>query len=186
MSSGAEQRRWLVKFAPFRTNWAEIVQRGVFTLRGVRSHVARQNISLMLLGDVVLFYHSQVERVVVGMMEVVHEAYMDPTSADGYWLTCDFKPLRTLAQPVTLQMIKAVPELAHMSLIRQPRLSVMPVTVNEFAILMHLAGEHGAGISARQSAQQHSFVSRRLEEAADPGRIAGSASAAGRVGGPDS
>jgi predicted RNA-binding protein with PUA-like domain len=144
MPSAVEQRRWLVKFAPFRTNWAEIVQRGVFTLRGVRSHAARHNISLMHLGDLVLFYHSQVQCAVVGLMEVAREAYPDPTSADGDWLTADFKPLHTLAQPVTLHMIKAVPELARMPLVRQPRLAVMPLTANELAVLLQLAGEYSA------------------------------------------
>ena len=126
---------WLVKFAPFRTSWAEIVRRGAFSLRGVRSHLARKHLSEMRTGDDVLFYHSQEELAVVGVMVVTREAYPDPTSTDPQWLTCDFAPKKTLAPPVSLETIKADSRLAMMALVRQPRLAVMPVTKAVYRII---------------------------------------------------
>ena len=126
---------WLVKFAPFRTSWSEIVRRGTFTLRGIRSPAARNNLRAMQLHDPVLFYHSQQERTIVGIMEVSRTAYPDPTSADPKWLTCDFVPIRSLQTPVKLSTIKADLRLADIRLIRQPRLSVMPLTDLEFDII---------------------------------------------------
>ena len=137
-NTGANQY-WLIKFAPFRTKWVEIVRRGIFTLRGVRSREARQNLAKMRRLDQVLFYHSQQELAVVGLMEVTREAYSDPTSADSFWLTCDFRPLRTFEEPVHLQTIKSVPELASVPLIRRPRLAVMPLTETEFHTILALA-----------------------------------------------
>jgi len=128
-------RCWLVKFAPFRTSWTEIVQRGTFTLRGVRSPAARKHLADMRVGDTVLFYHSQQELAVVGVMEVSRDAYPDPTSHDPRWLTCDFIPVRTLARPVTLKEIKAEARLSTLALVRQPRLAVMPLSAREFQIL---------------------------------------------------
>jgi predicted RNA-binding protein with PUA-like domain len=129
---------WLVKFAPFRTSWDEVVQRGIFTLRGVRSAAARAHLSAMHLRDEVLYYHSQQELAVVGVMRVCREAYPDPTSSDTQWLTCDFVPLKALVQPVTLSAIKAHPGLATLALIRQPRLAVMPVSDTHFKIITGL------------------------------------------------
>jgi predicted RNA-binding protein with PUA-like domain len=127
---------WLVKFAPFRTSWQEIVRRGTFTLRGVRSHAARKQLAGMRLGDAVLFYHSQQELAVVGVMEVTREAYPDPTSADLRWLTCDFAPVKTLPHPVPLEAIKADSRLSALPLVRQPRLAVMPLTAEQFQIIV--------------------------------------------------
>jgi len=131
----AEKHYWLVKFAPFRTSWSEIVRRGTFTLRGVRSAEARNNLKAMRLRDPVLFYHSQHERAVVGLMQVSRRAYPDPTSADPQWLTCDFAPIRSLARPVSLAEIKAEPRLADIAIVRQPRLAVVPLTRQQFEII---------------------------------------------------
>jgi predicted RNA-binding protein with PUA-like domain len=128
-------RYWLVKFAPFRTPWSEIVQRGKFTLRGVRSPAARKHLSAMRRGDRVLYYHSQQELAVVGIMEVTREAYPDPTCANQQWLTCDFVPIKTLACPVSLEAVKADSRLMSLALIRQPRLAVMPITEEQFQII---------------------------------------------------
>lgn len=127
-----ERHLWLVKFAPFRTSWPEIVRRGIFTLRSVRNPQARNYIAAMRVNDPVLFYHSQQELKLVGLMEVIREAYPDPTSLHGQWLTCDFRPLQTLSHPITLAEIKENPALKTLPLVRQPRLSVMPVTPTEF------------------------------------------------------
>jgi len=125
-------QHWLVKFAPFRTPWSDIVRRGTFTLRGVRSLQARNNLAAMRIGDPVLFYHSQQDLAIFGLMEVTCEAYADPTSSDPKWLTCDFRPVKTLPHPIALSEVKANPSLSEMPLVRQPRLSVMPVTPKEF------------------------------------------------------
>lgn len=114
----------------------QIVQRGTFTLRGVRSPAARKHLSEMRVGDPVLFYHSQKELAVVGVMEVTREAYPDPTSADPHWLTCDFAPVQTLSRPVSLDEIKSDARLAKLALVRQPRLAVMPVTTEHFQIIV--------------------------------------------------
>lgn len=132
MSSALEQSYWLVKFAPFRTSWAEIVRRGIFTMRGVRSHTARANLAKMRKGDSVIYYHSQEDRAAVGMMEVAREAYPDPTSADLSWLTCDFFPVRTFTSPVTLETMRTEHALAGLPLLRQPRLAVMPLDCQQF------------------------------------------------------
>lgn len=132
----SNRKFWLVKFAPFRTSWVEIVRQGGFTLRGVRNPAARNYLSAMRAGDEVLFYHSQQELAVVGVLAVTRAAYPDPTSADPQWLTCDFAPEKTLAHPVSLDTIKADARLAALALVRQPRLAVMPVTAAEFEIII--------------------------------------------------
>ena len=111
------------------------MRRGIFTLRGVRSPAARNSLKEMRLHDPVLFYHSQQERAVVGLMKVSRRAYPDPTSADPQWLTCDFAPIRSLAHSVSLAEIKAESRLTEMGLVRQPRLAVMPLTAQEFDII---------------------------------------------------
>lgn len=128
-------RHWLIKFAPFRTPWEEVVARGFFTLRGVRSPQSRKYLSAMRLGDSVLFYRSQQDQAIVGLMAVTREAYPDPTSADPQWLTCDFTPLETLPHPVTLAIIKADPRFATLAILTQPRLAVMPVAPAQFQII---------------------------------------------------
>lgn len=131
--------RWLIKFAPFRTSWGEIVVRGSFSLRGVRSSEARKHLAGMDLGDQVLFYHSQQEKAVVGVLEVSRTAYPDPTSSDPQWLTCDFRPLRGLPMPVPLETLRTIPALSDLPLLRRPRLSVMPLSANEFEIIKSLS-----------------------------------------------
>jgi predicted RNA-binding protein with PUA-like domain len=142
MKASPNLRYWLVKFAPFRTRWAEIVKCGKFTLRGVRSPAARKHLSEMRVGDPVLYYHSQQELAVVGVMEVTREAYPDPTSSDPHWLTCDFAPVKTLARPVALDTIKADARLAMLPLVRQPRLAVMPVSHEQFQTIADEPSKH--------------------------------------------
>jgi len=122
---------WLIKFAPFRTSWAEIIARGVFTPRGIRNPQARKNLKAMQLGDRVFFFQSQKDQAVHGLMEVSRTAYPDPTSADPAWVTCDFRPLRTFAAPVTLSAIRTGQQFTKSFLLRQPRLSVMPLLTDE-------------------------------------------------------
>lgn len=138
------RRYWLVKFAPFRTSWTDIVRRGTFTLRGVRSHQARNYLGAMHVGDTVLYYHSQQELSIVGVMEVTSEPYPDPTNSDPQWLTCNFRPVQTLSHPISLAEVKANPTLSKIPLVRQPRLSVMPVTSTEFEEILEI-GDREAG-----------------------------------------
>lgn len=134
-------RHWLIKFAPFRTSWEEIVARGTFTLRGVRSQEARKHLVSMHLNDPVLFYRSQKDQAVVGILEVSREAYPDPTGADDKWLTCDFRPVRTLSPPVSLATLREDPRLVDIPLLRQPRLAVMPLTRLAFDLIVEKSRE---------------------------------------------
>ena len=134
-------QHWLIKFAPFRTSWSEIVARGIFTPRGIRSPEARRYLNSMSIGDQVLFYQSQHEQAIVGLLQVSREAYPDPTSADPHWLTCDFSPLATLKTAVSLKKIKDTRSLANLALIRQPRLAVMPVSKEEFETIQKISND---------------------------------------------
>jgi len=140
-STKKSSRMWLIKFAPFRTSWTDIVRRGTFTLRGVRNAQARNYLAAMRKGDQVFFYHSQQQLAIVGIMEVTREAYPDQTSSDPQWLTCDFQPVLTLSKPVTLSEIREEPTLAKLLLIRQPRLAVMPVTKEESMDIKRLSAK---------------------------------------------
>ena len=93
----------------------------------------------MQRGDLVLFYHSQQELAVVGIMQVQKESYPDPTSSNPRWLTCDFAPVNTLARPVPLAAIKSDPRLVTLALVRQPRLAVMPLTAEQFRIIVGIS-----------------------------------------------
>ena len=134
-----KQNYWLVKCAPFRTSWRDIIMAGQFTLRGVRSHAARKNLIEMRSGDRVLFYHSQKEKAIVGILKVIHEAYPDPTSSDPKWMTCDFAPIKSFSRPVTLQELRSSPALAELPLLRQPRLSVMPISSKAYELILLLS-----------------------------------------------
>lgn len=139
MYTDASQQTWLVKFAPFRTSWNDIVRRGIFTLRGVRNPQARNNLAGMKIGDLVLYYHSQQELAVVGIMKISKEAYPDPTSSDPQWLTCDFRPVETFSYPISLAAIKREPILTNLPLVTQPRLAVMVVTKDELLTIITMA-----------------------------------------------
>jgi predicted RNA-binding protein with PUA-like domain len=131
----SHMQRWLIKFAPFRTAWNDIVRTGTFTLRGVRSPEARRHLAAMRLGNPVLFYQSQQNQAIVGLLEVAREAYPDPTSADPYWLTCDFTPVRSL-EPISLATLRADVRLSRLPLLCQPRLAVMPVTPDDWDVIL--------------------------------------------------
>jgi predicted RNA-binding protein with PUA-like domain len=132
-------RHWLIKFAPFRTSWAEIIARGSFTPRGIRSPQARKHLSSMRLGDSVLFYRSQQDQAIVGLLEVTREAYPDPTSADPQWLTCDFQPVHTLLAPVSLAELRKPASLRGLLLLSRPRLAAMPVSPAEYQQILSLS-----------------------------------------------
>lgn len=157
-----EKKFWMVKYAPFRTSWGEIVKAGCFTPRGIRCPQARNNLARMAVGDLAFFYHSQEQRCFTGIMSVTRAAYPDPTSADPKWLTCDFAPLQTLATTVPLAKIKAEAALADFPLLRQPRVAVLPLTSLQFVAILHLASTPFPSIPSAQQVPITAFVDRIL------------------------
>jgi predicted RNA-binding protein with PUA-like domain len=130
---------WLIKFSPKRSSWVDILVKGKFTMRGVRNYQARNYLKEMALSDSVLYYHSQYELQVIGVMKVIRTAYQDISSSDPKWISIDFKPVKTLENSITLKKIKETKELQNMAIIKQPRLAVMPITEYEFNTLLHLS-----------------------------------------------
>lgn len=131
---------WLVKQEPTAYSWEQLVKDGGTAWTGVRNFQARNHLRAMKCGDEVLFYHSVTGKAVVGISKVVREAYPDPTAKDGDWSCVDLKPVRGLKAPVTLEVIKAEPALSEIGLLRQSRLSVMPLAGAEFAKIVKLGG----------------------------------------------
>ena len=136
--SSEKTKYWLVKQEPTAYSWSTFVTDGETEWTGVRNFQARNNLRSMQKGDQVLFYHSVVNPSVVGVAEVTKTAYPDPTATEGDWSCVVLKPCRALKNPVTLTVIKATPALAEMALIKQSRLSVMPVTEKEFSKIVEL------------------------------------------------
>lgn len=131
---------WLVKQEPASYSWSDFVRDKGTSWTGVRNYTARNNLRGMRKGDDVLFYHSGEEKAVVGLARVTRTAYPDSTVTEGDWSAVDLAPVKRLAEPVTLQAIKANPKLKEMKLVRQSRLSVVPVTPAEFRTILQMAG----------------------------------------------
>jgi predicted RNA-binding protein with PUA-like domain len=129
---------WLVKQEPKEYPWRELVREGGCSWEGVRNYQARNQLRSMRAGDLVLYYHSVQGKEVVGIAKVKREAYPDPTAERGDWSAVDLIPVKTIAKPVSLADIKADPVLFRMPLIRQSRLSVMPVTAEQFRRVLEL------------------------------------------------
>ena len=130
---------WLVKSEPDTFSWNDLVTLGRDMWNGVRNYQARNNLMAMTLDDLVLFYHSVKNPGVVGIAKVVSTHYPDPTSPDDpRWVVVDLAPEQSLEQKVSLASIKQQPELAGMLLLRQSRLSVMPVTTAEFHTIVQM------------------------------------------------
>jgi predicted RNA-binding protein with PUA-like domain len=123
---------WLVKSEPFKYSWQRFEQDGKTFWDGVRNYQARNNLMAMKTGDLVLFYHSNEGMEVVGIANVVREHYPDPTTDDQRWVVVDLSPHKAFKRSVTLSEMKAIPELSQIGLIRQGRLSVMPLKAEEF------------------------------------------------------
>ena len=130
---------WLVKFAPFRYSWQEILRNGKFEIYSVRNPQARNNLKAMQLNDEVLFYHSQEGNSIMGKMKVIVTAHQDPTTDDSKWLSVTFEPVQTFEKPITLSQIKETPELANIGLVKQPRLAVMLLAQANFELIIKLA-----------------------------------------------
>ena len=118
---------WLVKSEPDAFSWAQQVERGVEPWTGVRNHMAKANLAAMRVGDRAFFYHSNIGKEIVGVVEVVRAAYPDPTAESGDWVAVDMRAVGPMPQPVTLAAIKADPKFADLELVRLSRLSVVPV-----------------------------------------------------------
>lgn len=132
-------RRWLVKFAPFRYSWQDCLANGRFEIYSVRNYQARNNLQEMNLGNRVLFYHSQKERQIMGEMKVVEEAHQDFTTSDERWVSVTFEPVTNFEHPVTLTQLKEDGGFEELGLIRQPRLSVMPVEEELYDKILEMA-----------------------------------------------
>jgi predicted RNA-binding protein with PUA-like domain len=132
---------WLVKSEPVKYSWDKFVEDKKATWDGVRNYAARNNLKAMKKGDQVLFYHSNEGVEVVGIAKVAKEFYQDPTTEDEAWVVVDLKPFKKLKKPVTLVRVKTERRLENMALVRLGRLSVQPVTDEEWFVVMELAGE---------------------------------------------
>ena len=136
---------WLVKSEPGTYGWNDLVRDGKTRWDGIRNAQARNNLQAMRVGDRVLFYHSGDDKEIVGIAKVVKAAYPDPTTDDARWVVVDLAPIAPLKQPVPLADVKADPSLAQIGLVRQGRLSVMPIEPRAFARILALGKTKLAG-----------------------------------------
>ena len=132
---------WLVKSEPFKYSWDQFVKEGETFWDGVRNYAARNNLRTMKKGDQVFFYHSNEGLEIVGIAKVIREAYPDPTAEDETWSAVDLKPFKKLKKPVSLAQIKAHPDLSGMAILKLGRLSVTPVTSEEWEIVLAMSNE---------------------------------------------
>ena len=131
---------WLVKSEPSKYSWDQFLKDKETTWDGVRNFAARNNLKAMMKGDHVFFYHSNEGLAIVGIAEVVKEAYQDPTTDDPNWVVVDLRPLKSIPTPVTLADIKAEKDLQEMDLVRLGRLSVGAVKIKEYKKVLKMGG----------------------------------------------
>jgi predicted RNA-binding protein with PUA-like domain len=136
MKKPAKNSYWMVKQEPETYSWTDFVNDGRTDWSGVRNYQARNNLREMKNGDRVLFYHSGKDKAVVSLAEVVKSAYKDPTADDPQWVAVDLKPIKPFATPVLLAAIRYDKRLSQLPLIRQSQLSVMPLTKDEFDVIV--------------------------------------------------
>ena len=136
---------WLMKTEPEEFSWDDAIKRGAKgeSWTGVRNFTARRYLKEMKKGDQAFFYHTGDEKQVVGIVEVIKEAYPDPTDEKGVFKTLDVKAVKPVPKPVTLAAVKAEPKLKDMALVKYSRLSVQPVTAEQWKIVCHMAGLKG-------------------------------------------
>ena len=132
---------WLIKSEPFKYSWEQFEKDKQTFWDGVRNYAARNHLRAMKKGDLVFFYHSNEGTEIVVIAKVAKEAYQDPTTTEEAWVAVDFKPHKKLKKTVSLVEIKADKRLVNMALVRLGRLSVQPVTDEEWDIVMQMAGE---------------------------------------------
>ena len=129
---------WLVKSEPSKYSWDKFVEDKQTYWDGVRNYTARNNLKAMKKGDEVFFYHSNEGLEIVGIANVAKEAYQDPSTDDTNWVVVDLKPVKKIKKPVTLATIKADKRLESISLVKQGRLSVCPITDEEWDTILEL------------------------------------------------
>ena len=130
---------WLLKSEPNTWSWDNQVVDGTSMWDGVRNYQARNNLKKMNKGDLCFFYHSVTERSIVGIVKVVKEYYADPTDETGKFVVVDVKPVKKLKNTVSLDEIKKIKKLQNIALVKQSRLSVMPIKKTEWDIIIKLA-----------------------------------------------
>ncbi len=133
-------KNWLLKSEPSTWSWDDQVKKGVDYWDGVRNYQAQNNMKQMKVGDRAFFYHSVKEKQIVGIVEIVKGFYPDPTDETGKFIAVDIKPVKSVPKPVTLAQIKGHPELQELALIRQSRLSVMPIDDKSWEIICRMGG----------------------------------------------
>jgi len=129
---------WLVKSEPNTYSWEDLVKDGSTYWEGVRNYQARNNLKGMKKGDLVLYYHSNIGKEVVGVAKVIKEHYQDPTTDDDRWVVVDIEPVSKLNTPVTLADIKGAKSLGKVPLVTHSRLSVMPVLKKDFDTILKM------------------------------------------------
>jgi predicted RNA-binding protein with PUA-like domain len=134
-------KHWLLKSEPDVYSYDDLVKEGETVWSGVRNNAAALHLKAMQAGDAALFYHSNIGKEVVALCRIAKAAYPDPTDPTGRWVAVSVQPDRKLSRPVTLAEMKAESPLAQFQLIRQSRLSVVPVRAEEWALILDMAGE---------------------------------------------
>ena len=129
---------WLMKTNPELFSWENLVQLGKTRWDGVRNYQARNNLREMKPGDLALMYHQGPEPGVVGIIKIVSEAYDDPTTTEGNWSVVDVEPVKNLTRPVSLDEIRYTPVINILPLNTQPKLSVMPVTQDQWDLILRI------------------------------------------------
>lgn len=133
-------QHWLLKSEPYKYSWEHLEKDKTTFWDGVRNFQARNNLKAMKKGDYALFYHSNEGKEIVGITQISKEAYQDPTTEDTNWVVVELVPVCKLENPISLETIKSHPKLQNMALVKQSRLSVCPVTADEFDIICQLGG----------------------------------------------
>jgi len=131
-------KKWLIKTEPDNWSWNDQVKHQVTHWDGVRNYQARNNLKLMNVGDIAFFYHTGDERRIMGIVEIVKPYYPDPTDPKGQFGMVDVKIVKPFSRPVTLSEIKADPRFRDLALVRQSRLSVMPIDEKSWKSLIQL------------------------------------------------
>lgn len=132
-------RHWLMKSEPDAYGWEDLVREGEGVWDGVRNHRAKNNLAAMEVGDLAFFYHSNIGKEIVGIVEISEAGLSDPTDPEGKWAAVKVRPVAPLARPVTLKEIKADPRLSEIELIKLSRLSVCEIRPEEWQYILNLA-----------------------------------------------
>lgn len=130
---------WLIKSEPHTWSWQNQIDKNIEMWDGVRNYQARNYLKAMQIGDIAFFYHSVKEKSIVGLVEIVKEHYVDPTDATKKFVAIDIKTIKSVHKVVNLDQIKQNPKLQHLALLKQSRLSVMPIDKEAFLEILNMA-----------------------------------------------